>query len=69
MARKEFKIDEVLREILENEYASTCDLVDYFLTYHLEEVDLFDYDIEFLDEKRGLVSNINEAVYVLVELY
>ena len=67
--RKEFKIDDVLRGILNNEYATTADLVDYFLSYHLEEVDVYDYDLEFLDEKRNLTSSLNDAVYVLVELY
>ena len=67
--RKEFKIDDVLRGILNNEYATTADLQDYFLTYHLEEVNLWDYDLEFLDEQRNLASSLNDAVYVLVELY
>ena len=67
--RKEFKIDDVLRGILNNEYATTADLQDYFLTYHLEEVDVYDYDLEFLDEQRNLASSLNDAVYVLVELY
>ena len=67
--RKEFKIDDVLRGILNSEYATTADLQDYFLSYHLEEVDVYDYDLEFLDEQRNLASSLNDAVYVLVELY
>lgn len=67
--RKEFKIDEELRSILNNEYATTAMLQDYFLTYHLEEVNLCDYDLEFLDEQRSLTSSLTNAVYVLVELY
>ncbi len=60
--RKEFKIDEELRELLE--YGTESDLKDYFFKYHLEDVNLD--NIDYLNEQRNLTSSLDNAVYVLV---